>query len=177
MDNGSVEQKPKLSILWLDDRPRQITSHVMFLQELGFQIKVATSTGEALHYVEHREFDAIVSDLYMPPPDGASFLRQATQLQPNAVYIIVSGYLYIDIFRDLLKELRESEICVRAVKKPISVDGFVSVLLDALVKVVPRIQEERKTLWCHFVKALEIKPGAFGVSINLKELLGLTQKK
>lgn len=177
MDHGPVEQKTKLSILWLDDRPMQITPHVMFLQEFGFQVMVATSTGEALHHVEHHEFDVIISDLYMPPPDGASFLRQASRIQPNAVYIIISGYLYIDIYRDLLEELRESEICVRAVKKPIAVNVLVNVLLNALVNVIPRIQKERKTLWCHFVEALEIKPGAFGVSINLKKLLGITKKK
>jgi len=55
--------------------------------------------------------------------------------------------------------------------------GGLNVLLDALVNVIPRIQKERKTLWCHFVEALEIKPSAFGVSINLKKLLGITKKK
>lgn len=94
-----MKQKTQLSILWLEDHPRQITYHVMYLMKLGFHVTVASNTGEALHHVEHHEFDAIVSDLHMPPPDGLSFLRQAFRLQPHAVYIIVSAYLYNSVFR------------------------------------------------------------------------------
>lgn len=37
-------------------------------------------------------YDAVISDLRMPGVDGLDFLRQAKNLQPEAVRIVISGY-------------------------------------------------------------------------------------
>jgi CheY-like chemotaxis protein len=177
MNNGTISQRSQPYLLWLDDEPEHLTCSVIALQERGFDVIVASNTGEALYYVEHHDFDAIISDLHMPPPDGISFLKQAFRLQPHAVYIIASAYLYNNVFRDSLKDLYESKVCVCAIEKPFSIDELIRVLLDSLIQLVPKIPEERKTMWRRFLEAFEIKPGAFGVSLDLKRLLGLTQRK
>lgn len=46
----------------------------------------------ALESLRDVVYDAVISDLRMPGVDGLSFLRQARELQPDAVRILISGY-------------------------------------------------------------------------------------
>lgn len=46
----------------------------------------------ALESLRDVAYDAVISDLRMPGVDGLDFLRQARDLQPDAVRILISGY-------------------------------------------------------------------------------------
>lgn len=46
----------------------------------------------ALESLRDVAYDAVISDLRMPGSDGLDFLRQARELQPDAVRILISGY-------------------------------------------------------------------------------------
>lgn len=80
-----------LRLLYVDDDHTQ--QWVMMNRFRGlFDIIVASSGHEALRLMEHPEtFDVVVSDYNMPGMDGLDFLDEASQRQPDAIRILVSG--------------------------------------------------------------------------------------
>lgn len=60
------------------------------------QVMIFTSPLQALAYLQDHPVDLIISDFRMPEMDGASFLGQARQLQPNSARIIISAYADIE---------------------------------------------------------------------------------
>lgn len=52
------------SILWVDDNPFNNTYEESFFRQLGAKIKQATSTAQALHYLEPGLYDLIISDVH-----------------------------------------------------------------------------------------------------------------
>ena len=55
-----------------------------------------TSPVEALEYLREHPIDLMISDFRMPEMDGAAFLTQARELQPNSARIIISAYADIE---------------------------------------------------------------------------------
>jgi two-component system, probable response regulator PhcQ len=55
-----------------------------------------TSPVEALGYLRGHPVDLVISDFRMPEMDGAAFLTQARELQPNSARIIISAYADIE---------------------------------------------------------------------------------
>jgi len=57
----------------------------------GFEVEEAGSAGEALSAMEEGEFDAVLSDVYMPG-SGLELLRQVRDVNPRLAVVLVTGY-------------------------------------------------------------------------------------
>jgi two-component system response regulator AtoC len=62
-----------------------------------FELKTALSGAEALEILRENEVAVIVTDQRMPQMTGLEFLKQAAQVQPDAVGIIVTAFTDVDV--------------------------------------------------------------------------------
>lgn len=79
-------------LLCVDDEPSILKS----LQRLfaGLPVQVCTASGgqAALELMQSQKINLIISDMRMPQMNGAEFLAQAAQLQPDCYRILMTGY-------------------------------------------------------------------------------------
>jgi serine/threonine-protein kinase len=100
-------------ILCVDDEPNILrTLHWMLHKD--FNVMTATDGPSALELLRKHDFDVIVSDQRMPGMIGSEFLRQACQVAPRAMRILLTGY---SDMQALLKSINEGEV-FRYVTKP-----------------------------------------------------------
>ncbi|HXU37935.1 MAG TPA: response regulator [Blastocatellia bacterium] len=95
----------RTKLLWVDDQIAELGAYVRALEETGFQVQCADSTPAALVLAGANEYNIILVDILMPPPDGIELLRRIQPLQPNASLAALSSYLYLDRFRQQLRGL------------------------------------------------------------------------
>jgi DNA-binding NtrC family response regulator len=101
------------SVLCVDDEPNILrTLHWMLHKE--FNVMTATDGASALELLRKHDFDVIVSDQRMPGMIGSEFLRQACEVAPRAMRILLTGY---SDMQALLKSINEGEV-FRFVSKP-----------------------------------------------------------
>lgn len=87
------------NILVLDDQPaiinamrRAIDRIPPDLLDSRCRVHGFDNPENALESLRDVAYDAVISDLRMPEVDGLDFLRQARELQPDAVRMVISGY-------------------------------------------------------------------------------------
>jgi len=61
-------------------------------KEVFAEVVVRNSGSEALHVIEERTFDLIVTDLRMPGASGLSLLAEAHRRWPDCPLLLISGY-------------------------------------------------------------------------------------
>lgn len=165
-----MSQSEKISILWVEDAPRQVFQLIKDLEGLGFSISMSTSATEGLYQIGLKQYDVIVADLLMPPPDGIDFLEKAYELQPSSVFIVYTAFPYNNLYRQRISDL---DFDVEVLQKPLELAMFTLSLFQVLSNRWPRLETNTKTLWRRIIDALEIKPGLGGVALDVKELFGL----
>jgi HD-like signal output (HDOD) protein/CheY-like chemotaxis protein len=85
--------RPKRRILFADDEAAVLQGlrSVLRPQRHEWDMTFATGGPAALQELKQSAFDVVVTDMRMPIIDGAELLRQAKELQPRAVRIVLSG--------------------------------------------------------------------------------------
>lgn len=90
MTEKTADRRPK--VLLVDDEPAVLRALQRCLRAEACDLLAASSGAEALHLLEDHEVDLIMSDLRMPSMGGLELLREAQQVQPGAVRIILTAY-------------------------------------------------------------------------------------
>ncbi len=81
-----------LEILLVDDEETiRVTLHDD-LVAAGHRVTAVASGSDALHLIESRVFDAIVSDIRMPGVEGTELLARVKQLRPATAVILMTGF-------------------------------------------------------------------------------------
>jgi DNA-binding NtrC family response regulator len=111
MNESTAARKPR--ILFVDDEPR-ILNTMRILFRRSYDVLTANSGAEALEQMRQHKVDVIVSDQRMPAMTGIEFLRQARDLQPNAMRVLLTGYTDLN---SIIGSINEGEI-FRFVNKP-----------------------------------------------------------
>jgi serine/threonine-protein kinase len=118
-------------ILFVDDEQRVLTAmRAMFRRD--YEVHVANSGAEALEILREHAIDVVVSDQRMPEMTGVEVLKEARQIAPSAMRILLTGYADLaaiedaindsEVFRYLMKpcpreQLRETlSLAVEAVR-------------------------------------------------------------
>lgn len=95
---------------------RLLKSAPCYHEGITYSLDVETYTLplEALERFKQESYALVVSDYRMPEMDGADFLRQVRELQPDCVRMILSGYADLN---GLTKAINEAQIS-RFIAKP-----------------------------------------------------------
>jgi len=86
----------KYPILIVDDEQDNLDAF-RFNFKRSFQILSATSGPEALDILAHNDVAVIVTDQRMPKMTGLELLREAEQIRPDAVGIILTAFTDVDV--------------------------------------------------------------------------------
>lgn len=116
-------------ILIVDDE----TKVAFFLQESlealehNFEVVSVSSAEEALHRVNHKHFDLLVTDQRMPGMNGLELVQKMQERQPDTRFILITAYGSEDI---LIQAQRLGAIGYFT--KPFHIEDFVQTVLGAL---------------------------------------------
>jgi len=81
-----------ISILYVDDDPYLLELGKLCLEDTGeFHIDTVESARDALDILQHRDYDAVISDYQMPEMDGIDFLKILRKKNPTLPFIIFTG--------------------------------------------------------------------------------------
>jgi two-component system cell cycle response regulator len=91
-------------ILAVDDQRyfRELTEGL--LGDAGYDVQTASSGEEALHILEHTDFDIILTDLVMPGIDGSELIRRVKERRPNQDIVMVTGVVDVKIAVEAMKQ-------------------------------------------------------------------------
>ena len=113
-----------MRILLVDDETRLLdsTRRAIRLERPAWAVFTACGGEEAIQVLRDRDIDVLVTDMLMPGMDGAALLRQARQLNPGTVRLILSGHAG----RDLIQSCEAS--FHQFLGKPVDPDAFIRVI-------------------------------------------------
>jgi len=81
-----------IEVLLVDDEETiRVTLHDD-LVAAGHRVTAVANGSDALHLIESRVFDAVVSDIRMPGVEGTELLARVMQLRPATAVILMTGY-------------------------------------------------------------------------------------
>ena len=78
------------NILWVDDEIDHLKPHILFLEDKGFNISLATNGPDAIALVKNETFHLVLMDQFMPGQDGIETVRQLYDLRPNLPVIMIT---------------------------------------------------------------------------------------
>jgi len=96
-----VQEKPK--ILLVDDEERILRSLSMLLRT-QYQIFATSDGNEALKILSREKIHVIISDQRMPIMTGTELLKQARDVAPDTIRILLTGYSDADAALDALND-------------------------------------------------------------------------
>jgi response regulator RpfG family c-di-GMP phosphodiesterase len=105
------DHKPR--ILLVDDEERILRSLGMLLR-MHYQVFATSDAHEALAILKREKIHVLISDQRMPVMTGTELLRQAREIAPTTIRILLTGYADADSAMDAVNE---SEI-FRYINKP-----------------------------------------------------------
>lgn len=79
-----------IRILWADDEIELLRSHILFLQEKGYEVVTTNSGDEALDIVKAQDFDIVFLDENMPGLSGLETLDQIKDYKSNIPVVMIT---------------------------------------------------------------------------------------
>jgi CheY-like chemotaxis protein len=164
-------ENQRLTILCVDDEPRVLVGLGRNLSH-RFEFLSAKSGAIGLqHLSHHSDVAIIISDMHMPEMDGATFLRHARELRPNAIRILLTGQADTHA---AIKSINQGQI-FRFLTKPWPPTELFGVLDDAQRQYELVVAEKallHQTLVACIKALVDLlalaKPAAMGRAIRLK---------
>lgn len=90
-------------VLVVEDEADFREAAVAFLRGEGFAVDQAGGGAQALDMIRRHPYDVVLTDLKLPEHDGVEVLREAMQLYPDIIVIIMTGYGTIETAVDAIK--------------------------------------------------------------------------
>jgi signal transduction histidine kinase len=124
-------------VLVIDDDQFALRSMAKVLGGESYEVVTAASGSEAIDLLKQDAFDLVLTDLKMPEVDGLEVLRQAREITPQAVVLILTGYASLESAIETLREGAYDYLL-----KPCSDDELKLKIAKGLERV--RLAEERE---------------------------------
>lgn len=124
----------KKRILWADDEIDILRSHILFLQEKGYEVTPVNSGQDAIDSFREEVFDIVFLDENMPGLTGLETLRAIKETDPNVPVIMITKSEDEGIMTDaigkkiadyLIKPVNPNQILL-SIKKNLHKDDIVS---------------------------------------------------
>ncbi|TSA25860.1 MAG: response regulator [Ignavibacteriales bacterium] len=80
----------KNKILWVDDEIELLRSHIIFLNEKGYEVATVTNGEDAVDEVKNKQFDLIFLDEMMAGIGGLETLAQIKEINPNIPVVMIT---------------------------------------------------------------------------------------
>ncbi|MFH0999867.1 MAG: PglZ domain-containing protein [Bacteroidota bacterium] len=77
-------------ILWVDDEIEILKSHILFLQQKGYEVRALNNGTDALDLVDEERFDIIFLDENMPGLSGIETLEKIKQKHPQIPVVMIT---------------------------------------------------------------------------------------
>jgi DNA-binding NtrC family response regulator len=88
-----AQADPQPSIVIVDDEEMVLTSLRAYLElETDYAVACFTDPEGAVHYMQERQVDVVISDYLMPKMNGIQLLAKAKDLHPEAARILLTGH-------------------------------------------------------------------------------------
>ncbi|MGA9351584.1 MAG: HD domain-containing phosphohydrolase [Anaerolineae bacterium] len=129
--------KSQSKVLVVDDDQFALRSMARALGGESYEVVTAASGSEAIDLLKQDSFDLVLTDLKMPGVDGMEVLRQAREIAPQAVVLILTGYASLESAIEALREGAYDYLL-----KPCSVHELKLKIARGLERV--RLAEERQ---------------------------------
>ncbi len=80
----------QIRILWVDDEIGVLRSHILFLNEKGFETDTCHSGNDAISMVREKAYDIIFLDEHMPGLSGIETLRRIKAIRPSIPVVMIT---------------------------------------------------------------------------------------
>ena len=129
MTTRNIKSKqPK--ILLVDDNEELRNAMGAVLEASKFQVTIAANVTEALHLIDTKPFDVLLTDLHMPEAgDGFTVVSAMRHTNPNAVTLVFTGYPALQAAAEAIL-LQADEVLL----KPMAMPSLITVIHEQLVK-------------------------------------------
>lgn len=114
------------TLLFVDDEERILRS-LRLLFAANYRVLTTTDGNEALEILRREKVHALISDQRMPIMAGVDLLRQAREIAPNTMRLLLTGYSDIDA---IIGSINDGEV-FRYINKPWNVDDIRSIVAEA----------------------------------------------
>jgi DNA-binding NtrC family response regulator len=91
-------------LLVVDDEKSMRDLLKEYLNEYGYEVTCAANGQDALQIYKQGHFDIIISDLFMEPMDGLELLNKIKESDPDAIFIMITGYPSIKSSIEVIKK-------------------------------------------------------------------------
>ncbi|MBN1144375.1 MAG: bifunctional response regulator/alkaline phosphatase family protein [Bacteroidales bacterium] len=85
-----IPDSKKIKILWTDDEIDLLRPHILFLQEKGYTVEIATNGHDAIDFVQSQHFDLILLDENMPGLSGIETLNKIRLLNLTIPVVMIT---------------------------------------------------------------------------------------
>ena len=92
------------SVLVVDDEKNIVTVLKAILEKRDFVVNGFTDPKQALDSLRKENYDAVITDLYMPEIDGMAFLGEVIRLYPGLPVIMITAFGTVDSAVDAIKK-------------------------------------------------------------------------
>lgn len=114
------------SILIVDDDQGILETMTDILNEMCFNVTVASDGYKAIELVKNGTFDVILMDIKMPGIDGVETFKRIKQIKPNSKIIFMTAYA----FEELVTEAK-TEGAIDVLYKPIDIGNLEKMLRNS----------------------------------------------
>jgi len=125
--SAAAKLNPVAKILVIDDEPSVVASIEQILRMAGHSVSSAGGGSEAIRSFEKDPADLLITDLFMPAPDGIQLITHFRKQCPGLPIIAISGNLKGNTL-DIATKLG----AVASLPKPFSVEELLSAVSGAL---------------------------------------------
>ncbi len=96
--------EPKVNILIVDDEEIVRESLASWLEEDGYEVKVAENADRALERLPEKDWNLAMVDLKMPGMDGIELMEEIRKTKPETIVIIMTAYATVDTAVQAMKK-------------------------------------------------------------------------
>jgi two-component system response regulator PilR (NtrC family) len=121
------------SVLIVDDEPNIIELLDIVLHDEGMEVLKASSGAAALDVLRKTPVDIIISDIRMPDFSGVELLKEAKQLAPETVFILITAYASTETAIDALQHGAYDYLT-----KPFKMEELLHIVRRSLKKKTPK---------------------------------------
>jgi two-component system, response regulator, stage 0 sporulation protein F len=94
--------RDKFHVLVVDDEKNICDLLKVALEQIGCEVETTCEGAVAIVWADERKYDAIFLDIKMPGMNGVEVLKNLRKVQPNAAFVMITGYAGSDLVDESL---------------------------------------------------------------------------